>query len=54
MGNLKIVVVIMTAVKGFVKGIVGYTVKCLTVYPASSRHRQAGCKKDGRERKRPL
>ena len=35
MSNFKIVVVIMSAVKCLVKGIVGYTVKSLSVYPAA-------------------
>ena len=35
MCNFKIVVVIMSAVKCLVKGIVGYTVKSLSVYPAA-------------------
>ena len=35
MSDFKIVVVIMSAVKCFVKGIVGYTVESLPVYPAA-------------------
>ena len=35
MSDFKIVVVIMSAVKCLVKGIVSYTVKSLSVYPAA-------------------
>ena len=35
MSNFKIVVVIMSAVKCLVKGIVSYTVKSLSVYPTA-------------------
>ena len=34
-GNLKIVVIIVSAVKSFMKGVVGYAVKGLSVYPAA-------------------